>query len=47
MRKSDIDYLLEAAVAKALGLKLPRPITTRLAQNRAAAQVHRPISHAA
>ena len=46
MRKSDIDHLLEAAVAKALGVKLPRLITTRRLRRRSA-QVHRPMSHAA
>ena len=46
MRKSDIDHLLEAAVARALGVKMPRPIATRRPRRRLA-QVDRAISHAA
>ena len=46
MRKSDIDHMLEVAVAKALGVKLPhlRP-TARPA--RKSAHAHRSIEHAA
>lgn len=43
MRKSDIDHLLEAAVARALGVPLPR----RLSRRPVARKAHQPIRHAA
>ena len=45
MRKTDLDHLLEAAVAKALGVKLPRNIQAARRAVRKAA--HRPVKHAA
>lgn len=45
MRKTDLDHLLEAAVAKALGVKLPR--TIHAAHRPARKNAHRPIKHAA
>jgi hypothetical protein len=45
MRKSSIDHLLEAAVAKALHVSLPRQQTPRPA--RRAANGNRRIKHAA
>jgi hypothetical protein len=45
MRKTDLDHLLEAAVAKALGVKLPRNI--HAARRPARKSAHRPIKHAA
>lgn len=42
MRKTPIDHLLEAAVAKALGVKLPRASTARKLGH-----AHRPMKRAA
>ena len=44
MRKPDLDHLLEAAVAKALGVQLPRRLNRRMIPVRKQAQ---PIKHAA
>lgn len=44
MRKPDLDHLLEAAVAKALGVPLPRRLARRMTPARKAQQ---PIKHAA
>lgn len=44
MRKSDIDHLLEAAVAKALGVHLPMKHNRRMVPVRKHAQ---PVKHAA
>jgi hypothetical protein len=46
MRKSEIDHMLEVAVAKALGVKLPH-LRTAARPTRKATQAHRPIRHAA
>ena len=45
MRKTELDHLLEAAVAKALGVKLPRNL--HAAPQRARKPAHRPVKHAA
>ena len=45
MRKTELDHLLEAAVAKALGVKLPRAINA--APRRTRKPAHRPVKHAA
>ncbi len=45
MRKSEIDHLLEAAVAKALGVKMPRNINA--VPRRVKKAAHRPVKHAA
>lgn len=45
MRKSDLDRLLEVAVARALGVPLPRLRTATRA--RKVAHPHRPIKRAA
>jgi hypothetical protein len=44
MRKQELDHLLEAAVAKALGVNLPRRNTRRMVPVRKA---HQPVRHAA
>ena len=45
MRKTELDHMLEAAVAKALGVKLPRlRAGVRPAKSTTA---HRPVRHAA
>lgn len=44
MRRSDLDHLLETAVAKALGVSLPRRPVRRMVPLRKQAQ---PIRHAA
>ena len=44
MRKPDLDHLLEAAVAKALGVPLPRKLNRRVIATKKAQQ---PIKHAA
>ena len=44
MRKPDLDHLLEAAVAKALGVHLPRNNNRRMVRVRK--QAH-PLKHAA
>jgi hypothetical protein len=44
MRKPDLDHLLEAAVAKALGVPLPRKLNRRMVPAKKAQQ---PIKHAA
>jgi hypothetical protein len=44
MRKPDIDHLLEAAVAKALGVPLPRKLNRRVVP---AKKVQQPVKHAA
>lgn len=44
MRKPDLDHLLEAAVAKALGVSLPHKHNRRMAPVRKAAH---PVKHAA
>ena len=44
MRKPDLDHLLEAAVAKALGVPLPRKPVRRMVVSRKAQQ---PVKHAA
>ena len=46
MRKTDLDHLLEAAVAKALGVHLPRNNNRKLSAARKAATQH-PVKHAA
>ena len=46
MSKSNIDHLLETVVAKALGVKVLRPVTIHRLQRRTP-RAHRPISHAA
>ena len=45
MRKTDLDHLLETAVAKALGVKMPRNI--HAARRPVRKSAHRPIKHAA
>jgi hypothetical protein len=44
MRKPDLDHLLEAAVAKALGVSLPHKHNRRMVPVR---KVQHPIKHAA
>lgn len=44
MRKPDLDHLLEAAVAKALGVPLPRKLVRRMTPAR---KVQQAIKHAA
>ncbi len=44
MRKPDLDHLLEAAVAKALGVRLPRKLARRPMPAR---KLHQPVKHAA
>jgi hypothetical protein len=44
MRTKDLDHLLEAAVAKALGVSLPRKMNRRMVPARKA---QHPIKHAA
>lgn len=44
MRKPDLDHLLEAAVAKAIGVTLPRKHNRRMVPLR---KVAHPIKHAA
>jgi hypothetical protein len=44
MRKLDLDHLLEAAVAKAIGVPLPRKLGRRVVPARKA---HQPVRHAA
>ena len=46
MRKSEIDHMLEVAVAKALGVKLPH-LRTAARPARKSAHAHRQIQHAA
>jgi hypothetical protein len=46
MRKSEIDHMLEVAVAKALGVKLPH-MRTAARPSRKANNAHRAIKHAA
>ena len=46
MRKTEIDHLLEVAVAKALGVKLPH-LRTAVRPSRKSAQAHRAIKRAA
>lgn len=45
MRKPDLDHLLEAAVAKALGVAMPYKRNRRMVPMRKAAQ--HPVKHAA
>jgi hypothetical protein len=45
MRKTELDHLLETAVAKALGVKLPRSV--HAVRRPARKSAHRPIKHAA
>jgi hypothetical protein len=45
MRRTDLDHMLEAAVAKALGVKLPRRLAA--APRTARKTTHRPVRHAA
>jgi hypothetical protein len=45
MRRTDLDHMLEAAVAKAIGVKLPRRLTSASRAPRKAP--HRPVRHAA
>jgi hypothetical protein len=47
MRKTELDHLLETAVAKALGVKLPRRMNAAHRPMRKSAQGHRHIKHAA
>ncbi len=44
MRKPDLDHLLETAVAKALGVPLPRKLARHPAPAR---KVQQPVKHAA
>ena len=44
MRKQELDHLLEAAVAKALGVTLPRKQNRRMVPVR---KPHHPVKHAA
>jgi hypothetical protein len=44
MRKPDLDHLLEAAVAKALGVPLPRKLGRKMVPVRKA---QHPVKHAA
>jgi hypothetical protein len=44
MRKTDLDHLLETAVAKALGVPLPRKLNQRRTTSRKQQQ---PVRHAA
>jgi hypothetical protein len=44
MRKPDLDHLLETAVAKALGVPLPRKLSRRMIPAKKAPQ---PVRHAA
>jgi hypothetical protein len=46
MRKSEIDHMLEVAVAKALGVKLPH-MRTAARPSRKGSNAHRAIKHAA
>jgi len=46
MRKSEIDHMLEVAVAKALGVKLPH-LRTGVRPARKSAHAHRAVKHAA
>jgi len=46
MRKSDIDHMLEVAVAKALGVKLPH-LRTAARSSRKPVQAHRSVKRAA
>ena len=46
MRKSDIDHMLEVAVAKALGVKLPH-LRTAARPTRKSVHAHRPVRRAA
>ena len=46
MRKSEIDHMLEVAVAKALGVKLPH-LRTAARPARRSTHTHRAIKHAA
>lgn len=46
MRKSEIDHMLEVAVAKALGVKLPH-LRTAARPTRKATHAHRAVKHAA
>jgi hypothetical protein len=46
MRKSDIDHMLEVAVAKALGVKLPH-LRTAARPTRKPVHAHRPVRRAA
>jgi len=46
MRKSEIDHMLEVAVAKALGVKLPH-LRTAARPVRRSTHAHRQIRHAA
>ena len=46
MRKSEIDHMLEVAVAKALNVKLPH-LRTAARSARKSAHAHRQIRHAA
>jgi hypothetical protein len=49
MRKAELDHLLEAAVAKALGVQVPHPRLKLAARSGRKAQgsAHGPIRHAA
>lgn len=44
MRRAEIDHLLESAVAKALGVNLPR-LNRKMVRSRK--PVHHPVRHAA
>lgn len=46
MRKSEIDHMLEVAVAKALGVKLPH-LRTAARPARKPTRAHRPVKRAA
>jgi len=46
MRKSEIDHLLEVAVARALGVKLPH-LRTAARPNRKSLRPHRAVKQAA
>jgi hypothetical protein len=46
MRKSELDHMLELAVAKALGVKLPH-MRTAARPNRKSSKTGRPMRHAA
>lgn len=46
MRKSELDHMLELAVAKALGVKLPH-MRTAARPSRKSAKTGRPMRHAA
>jgi hypothetical protein len=46
MRKSEIDHMLEVAVARALGVKMPH-LRTAVRPARKSTRAHRAVKHAA